>query len=121
MAVLMVTTKLLQVLLENLDGEAVAAVHEFLDPTNKDPLQDLFKFACYFFSNNMLLREQRVAFMKWIMEKGYAQKLANFLAIPATSVDGFCHGVIAAIMDMEDLHLVLLLVRSGVRFDEILA
>lgn len=59
--------------------------------------------------------------MRWIMEKNYTKKLAAFLSIPATGVDGFRHGVIAAIMDMENLKLVLLLVQSGVCFDDILA
>jgi len=115
------TAKLTDILPEHLDGEAALAVHGFLDPTNKDPLQDLFTFACYFFSNSMLSRGQRLAFMKWIMEKNYTQKLAAFLAIPSTSVGGFRHGVIAAIMDMENLQLVILLVRSGVSFGDILA
>lgn len=120
-AVPTLTAKLSQILPEYPDGEASSAVHEFLDPTNKDPLQDLFGFACYFFSNTMLTRDQRLAFMRWVMEKNCTQKLASFLAIQSTGVDGFRHGVIATIMDMADLRLVTLLVQSGVGFDDVLA
>ncbi|KLU90679.1 hypothetical protein MAPG_10531 [Magnaporthiopsis poae ATCC 64411] len=120
-AVPTLTTMLSETLPEYFDGETSSAIHGFLDPANKYPLQDTFKFACYFFSNNMLTREQRLAFMRWVMGKNYTQKLADFLGTPSTGVDGFRHGVIAAIMDMGDLRLVILLVQSGVCFDDILA
>ena len=45
----------------------------------------------------------------------------SFLFVPATGVDAFRHGVIATVMQMENLDLVVLMVRGGIPFDEILA
>jgi hypothetical protein len=120
-AALVLASKLSEVLPEHSKGDADLAVRRFLDPTNKDPVEDLFKFACYFISNNMLNKDQKLAFMTWVMENNYIQKLASFLTIPSIAVDGFRHGVIASIMDMADLRLVIQLVHAGVSFNEILA
>jgi ankyrin repeat protein len=120
-AVSRLTSELGNILPEQLDGEAALAIREFLDPTTKDPLQDLFKLATYFFSNNILTGGQKKAFLRWIMDKNYTEQLTSFLAIPATGVDGFRHGIIAAIMDMQDLNLVEQLVQSGIRFNDVLA
>ncbi|KAK4162703.1 ankyrin repeat-containing domain protein [Cladorrhinum sp. PSN259] len=120
-AVLTLTSQLSEVFPEHSEGDIVLAVRRFLDPTNKDPLEDLFKFACYFFSNNTLTKDQKLAFMKWVVENNYTQRLASFLTIQSIAVDGFRSGVIASIMDMADLRLVTQLVEAGVSFDEILA
>lgn len=120
-AVLVLASKLSEVLPEHSKGDADLAVRQFLDPTSKDPVEDLFKFACYFISNNMLNKDQKLAFMTWVKENNCIQKLASFLTIPSIAVDGFRHGVIASIMDMADLRLVIQLVHAGVSFNEILA
>ncbi|KAH7322552.1 ankyrin repeat-containing domain protein [Stachybotrys elegans] len=115
------TSKLSKVFPGHSEGHTISVVHQFLDPTNKEALEDLFKIACYFFSNNMLTRDQRLAFMRWIMQNNYTQRLASFLTIRSPAVDGFRHGVIASIVDMQDLSLVTQLVQVGVSFNEILA
>ncbi len=53
----------------------------FLDPGANEPLQGLFVFAAYFFSNK-LTRDQKGVFLKWGLDKNYTRQLISFLAIP---------------------------------------
>ncbi len=92
----------------------------FLDPGANEPLQGLFVFAVYFFSNK-LTRDQKGVFLKWGLDKNYTRQLISFLAIPTVSVNGFRHGLVAAVMGLENLGLVLHLVQTGAWFKEVLA
>lgn len=105
---------------ERQDGEVSMKVQQLFDPSNKHPLYQLFEFATYLSSNNMLTASQTDIFLKWVIDQNHMDTLKSFLQIKTPTVQAFSTRILESGVRIKDVKFLQLLLASGVKFDGVL-
>jgi hypothetical protein len=114
------TTNLRRLVPERQEGELSKKVQQLFDPSNKHPLYQLFEFATYFSSHNILTGDQTNVFLKWVIDQNHTDLLKSFLQIKTRTVQAFSIKILESGIRIKDTKLLQLLLVSGIRLDRVL-
>jgi hypothetical protein len=114
------TTNLQSLVPERQEGELSKKVQQLFDLSNKHPLYQLFEFATYFSSNNILTEDQTDVFLKWVIDQNHTDLLKSFLQIETPTVQAFSIRILESGIRIKDTKLLQLLLVSGIRLDRVL-
>jgi ankyrin repeat protein len=100
--------------LERYNGELSAKLQRLLDISNAGSLFQLFEFALYLISNNLLLEEQTDHFLKWSIEQKHDKTLMSCLKVRMPTIHAFATKILESALRIGDARLLQLLIDSGV-------
>lgn len=107
-----------KVLPEQQNGEIRTLVQTLFDASCKQPLQPLLEIVSYFSSNCMLSSSQMEAFVRWVIDQEFVDRLKKFLEIDLPTVRAFRSRLLEAGIKSQQIAFTKQIHGAGVKFDE---